>query len=58
MGLGPAVFGVLFYMFHVDLGSKSAVSIQVNSTQIEDLLPPALQVSHEFLYKALSCDVM
>ena len=45
MGLGPAVFGVLFYLFHVDLGSTTAVSLHVNSTQMEHLLPPALQVS-------------
>ena len=45
MGLGPAVFGVLFYLFHVDLGSSTAVSLHVNSTQMEHLLPPALQVS-------------
>ena len=47
MGLGPAVFGVLFYLFHVDLGSTptSTVSLHINSTKIEHLLPPALQVS-------------
>lgn len=45
-GLGPALFGLMFFIFHVDLDSpKPAVTVNLNSTLSKTSKDPSLRVS-------------